>query len=159
MAALIPFILVGLLAWLLYGVLWTDRARAARVIAAPEGEAAGLDPAELWPGVGILRPTAATIRLAIGGLVVAGVLGLGLIAYVLAENDFPIGPMILAVILGPVVESNFMRSMIKSGGDLSALFERPIAAGLGGLAILVWLAIIGSTLWATRRTARHHLST
>ncbi|QFT83668.1 Tripartite tricarboxylate transporter TctA family protein [Halomonas sp. THAF12] len=86
-------------------------------------------------------------------------LGLGLIAYVLAENDFPIGPMILAVILGPVVESNFMRSMIKSGGDLSALFERPIAAGLGGLAILVWLAIIGSTLWATRRTARHHLST
>ncbi|MCO1337258.1 hypothetical protein MO867_23340, partial [Microbulbifer sp. OS29] len=51
---------------------------------------------------------------------------LGLLAYVMTENGFPIGPMILAVILGPVVESNFMRSMIKSNGDLSMLFDRPI---------------------------------
>lgn len=58
-------------------------------------------------------------------------LGLGVLAYFLVENDFPIGPMILAVILGPVVEGNFLRSMIKAQGDLTALFDRPIAATLG----------------------------
>lgn len=78
-------------------------------------------------------------------------LGLGLLAYFLVENDFPIGPMILAVILGPVVESNFMRSMIKANGELLVLFERPIAAVLGGLALLVWLAIISSSV----RSALH----
>ncbi len=67
---------------------------------------------------------------------------LGLLAYVMTENGFPIGPMILAVILGPVVESNFMRSMIKSNGDLSMLFDRPIAMALGALALLVWGSII-----------------
>ncbi|WP_235975832.1 tripartite tricarboxylate transporter permease [Vreelandella sedimenti] len=83
-------------------------------------------------------------------------LGLGLLAYFLVENDFPIGPMILAVILGPVVESNFMRSMIKANGELLVLFERPIAAMLGGLALLVWLAIIVSSVrsaWQTRASA------
>lgn len=79
-------------------------------------------------------------------------LGLGLVAYFMVENDFPIGPMILAVILGPVVESNFMRSMIKANGELLVLFERPIAAVLGGLALLVWGAIVVSSLWSVRRT-------
>ncbi|EPC00606.1 hypothetical protein L861_06610 [Litchfieldella anticariensis FP35 = DSM 16096] len=86
-------------------------------------------------------------------------LGLGLIAYFMVENDFPIGPMILAVILGPVVESNFMRSMIKSNGELLVLFDRPIAAVLGSLAILVWLAIIGSSLWSARRARSSTVST
>ncbi|GHC27983.1 tripartite tricarboxylate transporter permease [Aidingimonas halophila] len=82
-------------------------------------------------------------------------LGLGILAYVLVENEFPIGPMILAVILGPVVESNFMRSMIKSNGELLTLFDRPIAATLGALALLVWLALIGSSVrsvWRSRTT-------
>ena len=60
------------------------------------------------------------------------------------------------MILGPVVESNFMRSMIKANGELLVLFERPIAAMLGGLALLVWLAIIVSSVrsaWQTRASA------
>ncbi|MCP1366789.1 tripartite tricarboxylate transporter permease, partial [Halomonas sp. BBD48] len=81
-------------------------------------------------------------------------LGLGLLAYVMAENDFPIGPMILAVILGPIVEGNFLRSMIKANGDLLMLFDRPIAATLGILALLVWVAIIVSTLWSVRHASR-----
>lgn len=86
-------------------------------------------------------------------------LGLGLLAYFLVENDFPIGPMILAVILGPVVESNFMRSMIKANGELLVLFERPIAAALGGLALLVWLVIIVSSVrsaWQARASTSAH---
>ncbi|GEN26139.1 tripartite tricarboxylate transporter permease [Halomonas cupida] len=79
---------------------------------------------------------------------------LGLLAWLLAENEFPIGPMILAVILGPILEGNFLRSMIKANGDVLMLVDRPIAATLGTLAILVWVAIIVSTLWSMRRTSQ-----
>ncbi|NWO10579.1 tripartite tricarboxylate transporter permease [Chromohalobacter salexigens] len=81
-------------------------------------------------------------------------LGLGVVAYFMAENDFPIGPMILAVILGPIIESNFLRSMIKAQGDLLSIFERPIAATLGCLALLVWAGILFSSVWGMRK-ARH----
>ncbi|CAM3678768.1 MULTISPECIES: tripartite tricarboxylate transporter permease [Halomonas] len=77
---------------------------------------------------------------------------LGLFAYVMVEHNFPIGPMILAVILGPVVEGNFLRSMIKANGDLLMLFDRPIAATLGTLAVLVWVAIIASALMSAARS-------
>ncbi|GAA5174379.1 tripartite tricarboxylate transporter permease [Modicisalibacter zincidurans] len=84
-------------------------------------------------------------------------LGLGVLAYFMVENDFPIGPMILAVILGPIIESNFLRSMIKAQGDLLTLFDRPIAATLGCLALLVWAGILLSSVWGMRK-ARHETS-
>src|SRR5213594_1348706 len=62
----------------------------------------------------------------IGVMLVAGVAG-----YVLEENDFPVAPTILGVLLGGMLEENFITSMIKSDGDLTAFFARPIAATLG----------------------------
>jgi putative tricarboxylic transport membrane protein len=62
----------------------------------------------------------------------------GLVAYVSEENGFPIAPAILGVVLGGMLEENFVTSMIKSDGDLLAFFERPIAATLGVLTLLVW---------------------
>jgi TctA family transporter len=62
----------------------------------------------------------------------------GLIAYVLEENGFPVAPAILGVVLGTMLEENFVTSMIKSSGDLLSFFERPIAATLGVLTLMVW---------------------
>jgi len=69
----------------------------------------------------------------IGVMLVAGV-----VAYVLEENGFPIAPAILGVVLGGMLEENFITSMIKSDGNLLAFFSRPIAAGLAVLTLLVW---------------------
>ena len=63
----------------------------------------------------------------------------GLLAYVFEDNDFPISPSILGVVLGSMLEENFITSMIKSDGNLGAFFSRPIAAVLAGLTILIWL--------------------
>lgn len=63
----------------------------------------------------------------------------GLLAYVFEDNDFPIAPAILGVVLGSMLEENFITSMIKSDGNLGAFFARPIAAVLAGLTILIWL--------------------
>ncbi len=63
----------------------------------------------------------------------------GLVAYLLEENEFPIAPAILGVVLGGMLEENFITSMIKSDGDLLAFFARPIAATLAVVTILVWI--------------------
>jgi putative tricarboxylic transport membrane protein len=62
----------------------------------------------------------------------------GLIAYLLEENRFPIAPAILGVVLGGMLEENFITSMIKADGQLLAFVERPIAATLAVLTLLVW---------------------
>ena len=72
----------------------------------------------------------------IGVMLVAGV-----IAYVLEANRFPIAPAILGVVLGGMLEENFITSMIKSDGNLTAFVSRPIAAGLAFLTFLVWFAL------------------
>ncbi len=67
-------------------------------------------------------------------------LAFGLLAYLMEENGFPVVPAILGVVLGGMLEENFITSMIKSDGNLMAFFHRPIAATLGILTILVWLS-------------------
>ncbi len=73
---------------------------------------------------------------------------LGVLAFFMEESGFPIAPAILGIVLGPMIEHNFITSMIKAEGDLFAFFERPIAAVLGTVTLLVW----GFTLWRARRT-------
>ncbi len=79
---------------------------------------------------------------------VAGVtvmLVMGVLAYVMEENGFPVAPAILGIVLGDMLERNFMSSMIKSDGDVTAFFSRPIAAVLGVLVIGIWLfSLIGA---------------
>ena len=63
----------------------------------------------------------------------------GVVAYVLEENDFPIAPAILGVVLGAMLEENFITSMIKSDGSLLAFFSRPIAVTLAIITFMIWL--------------------
>jgi putative tricarboxylic transport membrane protein len=70
---------------------------------------------------------------------VAVMLGFGLLAYLMEENGFPIAPTILGVVLGGMLEENFVSSMIKSEGNIVAFFDRPIAGTLGVLTILIWV--------------------
>jgi TctA family transporter len=47
-----------------------------------------------------------------------------------------------------------MTSMIKAGGDLFAFFDRPIAAALGIVTILVWLSPVAVRLRRRFHTAK-----
>ncbi len=77
---------------------------------------------------------------------------MGLLAYVMEENGFPIAPAILGMVLGTLLEDSFMTSMIKADGNLLGFFERPIAAGLGVVTCALWLLplVLG---WRRRRAA------
>ena len=77
---------------------------------------------------------------------------LGIIAYFMEENGIPIAPAILGLVLGPLLEESFMTSMIKSDGALTGFFERPIAAGLGAVTLLIWLSpLVGALRRRMRR--------
>ena len=64
----------------------------------------------------------------------------GLVAYVLESNKFPIAPAILGVVLGGMLEDNFITSMIKADGNMLAFLSRPIAAALACVTILIWVS-------------------
>jgi len=71
---------------------------------------------------------------------------MGVMAYVMEENGFPVAPTILGIVLGPMLEDNFMSSMIKADGSLLGFFSRPIAATLGVLFLLLWLVPLAGML-------------
>jgi putative tricarboxylic transport membrane protein len=75
---------------------------------------------------------------------------MGIIGFLMEENGIPIAPAVLGLVLGPLIEQNFITSMMKADGRLLPFFERPIAGALGVITILVWLAPLGLYLW--RRT-------
>ena len=64
-------------------------------------------------------------------------LAFGVVGYVMEENGFPIAPAILGMVLGAMLEENFISSMIKADGRMLAFFERPIAGSLGVLTLAV----------------------
>lgn len=63
----------------------------------------------------------------------------GVLAFFMEDNDIPVAPAILGIVLGRMLEDNFMQSMIKSDWNFTAFFSRPVACGLGILAILLWM--------------------
>ena len=78
-------------------------------------------------------------------------IGFGLLGWFLEAHRFPIAPAILGMLLGKMLEENFITSMIKSDGNLMGFVERPVAAGLAIFTGLVWF---GSAWFALRRRAR-----
>lgn len=78
---------------------------------------------------------------------------MGLMAYIMEENGFPVAPTILGIVLGSLLEESFLASMIKSDGDLLGFFSRPIASVLGVVTIMVWMIPL-LRLWLRRRQER-----
>ena len=75
----------------------------------------------------------------------------GLLAYLMEENGFPVAPTILGVVLGGMLEENFIKAMIKSDGSFLGFFSRPIAGTLGVITILIWLSPLLIRLWKSRK--------
>ena len=60
---------------------------------------------------------------------------IGVLGFFMRRFDFPVAPVILGVILGPLMEAQFRRTLLVSDGDFGAFLERPFAVVLFLLAI------------------------
>jgi TctA family transporter len=64
----------------------------------------------------------------------------GVIGAVFLMLDFPVSPIVLGFVLGPMLEENFRRAMLLSRGDLMVFLQRPISAWFIGACSLLILA-------------------
>jgi len=78
-------------------------------------------------------------------------LALGVLAYILEENKFPLAPMVLGIVLGKLVEQHLMQSLISTQGSIVGLFERPMAGILGAITLAVWLFPFVRWVWNRAR--------
>jgi len=65
---------------------------------------------------------------------------LGLIAYAMRKQEYPLGPAVLGLVLGDLMEQNLRRSLIMSKGSAAIFFTRPVSAVFIALAVLSLLA-------------------
>lgn len=71
----------------------------------------------------------------------------GIIGYFMERARIPLSSVVLAIILGPMVEFNFITTLIKANNDPLIFISRPIALGLAILTLVTWtLPILMSKL-------------
>ncbi|WP_037062752.1 tripartite tricarboxylate transporter permease [Pseudonocardia acaciae] len=88
-----------------------------------------------------------------GQLEIVVMLLFGVLGYLMERTGFPLAPVVLGLVLGPIVEKNFMQSVIKTDWDLTQFFTRPISATLMVITLLVLLYPALRGLVPRRRTA------
>jgi putative tricarboxylic transport membrane protein len=78
----------------------------------------------------------------------------GLIGYVMQKLHYPPAPMVLALVLGPLVEMSLRQSLTISHGDVAIFFTRPISATLSIFALLSLFTPLFRILWNKAKAGR-----
>ena len=71
----------------------------------------------------------------------------GIVGYLMRKLDYPLAPMVLAIVLGPLAESSVRQSLIMSHGSFMTFFERPIS----GTIMVIAIALFAWPLFTTVR--------
>jgi len=66
----------------------------------------------------------------------------GFLGFLMVKAEYPVPPMLLGIILGPLVESNLGRTLLISDGSLWIFFKRPIC----WLFLVMIIVTIGTTV-------------
>lgn len=92
-------------------------------------------PKYLWPAI-IVLCVVGSFALRGGIFDVWAMVLAGLLGFIMRMDGYPLAPMVLGLILGPIAEQNLRRSLELSNGSLDIIYTSPIA-----MAILVLSAI------------------
>jgi putative tricarboxylic transport membrane protein len=71
----------------------------------------------------------------------------GVVGYFMQKYDFPASPIVLALILGPMAESQFRRALALSNGSYDIFYTRPIPLVLLLLSAITLLTPIVKAVW------------
>jgi len=80
-------------------------------------------------------------------------LGWGALGYFFNKVGVQPAPMVLGFVLGPMLEENFRRAMLLSGGDPTVFVQRPISAVLLAIAAALLLVLISPVIRRKREEA------
>lgn len=71
----------------------------------------------------------------------------GVIGYILPKYGYPLAPLLIAMILGPLAETSLRQSLVFSDGSFLIFFQRPISL----VFVVLTVIMIGVTLWGKRK--------
>ncbi len=78
----------------------------------------------------------------------------GLVGYVFKKLDYPVAPLVLALVIGDKAEDAFRQSMLMSQGSLTIFFSNPLVGTITVLAILLLAWPLFSMLFGRVRAGR-----
>ena len=80
----------------------------------------------------------------------------GVVGYAFKKLDYPLAPMVLALVLGDAAESSFRQAMLISQGSLSIMWSNWLVGGITTLALLLlfWPFFQAGMAWIKKRLAR-----
>ena len=81
-------------------------------------------------------------------------LGFGVIGYVFKKLDYPLAPLVLALVLGDKAEDSFRQAMLVSQGELSIMWSNPLVGSITSLAFLMLFWPLISRLLAWMRAPK-----
>jgi putative tricarboxylic transport membrane protein len=82
------------------------------------------------------------------------VLAAGVLGYGLRYFGFPFLPLVLGLILGHMIESNYRRSLVLARGDHMIFLQDPVSAGLLAAAVLFVFGSLARNWYAARKRER-----
>ncbi len=75
----------------------------------------------------------------------------GVFGYLFKKLNYPLAPLVLAIVLGDRAESSFRQSMLMSQGDMSVFYANGLVGSLTTLALVLLFWPLGSWLWRKAR--------
>lgn len=76
----------------------------------------------------------------------------GILGYLMAKFEYEAAPLILALVLGPMLEENVRQSLLLSNGSLKIFFSSPIAGSIFTVAIVFLILPFALQLFKINRT-------
>lgn len=81
------------------------------------------------------------------------IVAFGVLGWLFEKYNFPIAPLVLGSILGPLAESNFMTTLISYQNDWTVFFTRPVSGAILVLSIVALVFPFLRTVWGRLRPA------
>jgi putative tricarboxylic transport membrane protein len=75
----------------------------------------------------------------------------GVIGYVFKKLDYPLAPLVLALVLGDMAENALRQSLIMSQGSLAIFLTRPITGAITAVAIFFFVMPVLRPWWLRMR--------
>jgi putative tricarboxylic transport membrane protein len=75
----------------------------------------------------------------------------GVIGYVFKKLDYPLAPLVLALVLGDMAENSLRQSLIMSQGSLAIFFTRPISGVITAVAVFFFVMPLLTPWWRKMR--------
>jgi TctA family transporter len=70
----------------------------------------------------------------------------GVVGFLCMRLGFPLAPMLLGFVLGPMMEENLRRSMLTAGGDPTVFLRRPLSLAFVIATVLILIVMLAPTV-------------